>query len=583
MRIFPVLLATTLLHADTPALMREAASGSLDRMKALIEDGAKVNEAAADGATALHWAVQDLAKIKLLLAKGADPNARTRNGRTPLLIAARSGAFGAVEALLAAGADPELTETGSNVTPLSEAVQRADVDAIAALLAKKPSPVFLERALGVAAATECLGCARILIAAGAKPSKTSNVMRSAAQRGNAEMVRRLAGMGANPNVTDSRGDTPLLRAAHRDTSSAAVVRALLAAGADPKHVNKEGETALSVALRRGDTEIVKALRQAGAPEGKPEPAVPKPREQSLDPAGAIAKSLPLLQGCGEAVIKLRGCVSCHNNSLPVAAAAAARKRGLKIDEAAQAKAIKMNAGVARGRVSNMMLGTGVPGAEDTAAYILWSLAEAGHPADAMTDASVHYLAGRQRHDGSWHTTAHRPPQEYSDLAVTALSLRSIDAYAPAGRRKDIDAKIAKAVDWFMVTPAEFTEDKAMRLAGLAWGRAPQETVSAARRELLATQSADGGWRQVPGIASDAYGTGLALYALSQSGLAAGDPAYAKGVSFLLKQQLDDGSWYVRTRALPFQPFFESGFPHGHDQWISAAATSWAVLALAAVR
>src|SRR5215813_1842677 len=45
-------------------------------------------------------------------------------------------------------------------------------------------------------------------------------------------------------------------------------------------------------------------------------------------------------------------------------------------------------------------------------------------------------------------------------------------------------------------------------------------------------------------------------------------------------QLEDGSWYVRTRASPIQPYFESGFPHGRDQWISAAATNWATMALA---
>jgi hypothetical protein len=41
----------------------------------------------------------------------------------------------------------------------------------------------------------------------------------------------------------------------------------------------------------------------------------------------------------------------------------------------------------------------------------------------------------------------------------------------------------------------------------------------------------------------------------------------------------DGSWHVKTRAFGFQPYFESGFPHGNDQWISMAATAWSALAL----
>jgi hypothetical protein len=53
------------------------------------------------------------------------------------------------------------------------------------------------------------------------------------------------------------------------------------------------------------------------------------------------------------------------------------------------------------------------------------------------------------------------------------------------------------------------------------------------------------------------------------------------VQFLLKTQCEDGSWLVRTRALPLQPLFDIGFPHGNDGWISAAATNWAALALGA--
>jgi hypothetical protein len=48
----------------------------------------------------------------------------------------------------------------------------------------------------------------------------------------------------------------------------------------------------------------------------------------------------------------------------------------------------------------------------------------------------------------------------------------------------------------------------------------------------------------------------------------------------MNSQLEDGSWYVRTRAPAFQPYFDSDFPHGHDQFISAAATNWASMALA---
>jgi hypothetical protein len=47
----------------------------------------------------------------------------------------------------------------------------------------------------------------------------------------------------------------------------------------------------------------------------------------------------------------------------------------------------------------------------------------------------------------------------------------------------------------------------------------------------------------------------------------------------LGNQQEDGSWYVQTRALGFQPWFDAGFPHGHNQWFSAAGTNWAAMAL----
>ena len=72
-----------------------------------------------------------------------------------------------------------------------------------------------------------------------------------------------------------------------------------------------------------------------------------------------------------------------------------------------------------------------------------------------------------------------------------------------------------------------------------------------------------------------------MAALAESGaMKPTDPVYQKGIRFLLGTQLEDGSWYVRTRAIAIQPYFDSEFPHGLNQFISAAATNWATMALA---
>jgi hypothetical protein len=128
-----------------------------------------------------------------------------------------------------------------------------------------------------------------------------------------------------------------------------------------------------------------------------------------------------------------------------------------------------------------------------------------------------------------------------------------------------------------------------QLLGLQWAggnraagnKVVNRVVKKVGEELLTSQRPDGGWAQLVTLESDAYATGQVLTALKESGvLPVSSAAYQRGVQFLLNSQFEDGSWYVRTRTLPVQPYFDSEFPHGGDQFISAAATNWAVTALA---
>ena len=119
----------------------------------------------------------------------------------------------------------------------------------------------------------------------------------------------------------------------------------------------------------------------------------------------------------------------------------------------------------------------------------------------------------------------------------------------------------------------------MRLLGLAWSGAGSESILEAASQLAAAQRADGGWAQLDTLGSDAYATGQAIYALHTAGHL-GSETLQKGVRFLLESQLADGSWHVRSRSYPIQSnYFDTGFPHGRDQWISAAGTSWACIGL----
>jgi hypothetical protein len=149
-----------------------------------------------------------------------------------------------------------------------------------------------------------------------------------------------------------------------------------------------------------------------------------------------------------------------------------------------------------------------------------------------------------------------------------------------GRKAEIDERIKRAVAFVRAQKPVSIDDYSFRLLGLTWGGEPVLTVDRAARELLALQRQDGGWAQRPEMDSDAYATGLAIYALVESHEKIADAALTRGRDYLLSTQHADGSWYVRSRSPKFQPYFDGGFPYEHDQWISSMATGWATAALA---
>jgi len=140
-------------------------------------------------------------------------------------------------------------------------------------------------------------------------------------------------------------------------------------------------------------------------------------------------------------------------------------------------------------------------------------------------------------------------------------------------------RISRAKQWLLRASPVTTEDYTMRLLGLASGSASFDLRKLAD-PILAKQRPDGGFAQRDGFASDAYATGMTLWALVEAGiLQPNQDVYRNGVNFLLSTQAPDGSWHVPSRATKFQIYFESGFPYGHDQWISTMGTGWAASAL----
>ena len=258
-------LAKSADGGGSTALMHAAASGTVPIMQALIDAGADVNGKNSRAATALHWAVADDAKVKLLLLNGAAVDARTVEGRTPLYAAATiPSGVPAVRHLLEAGADVSAA-TLVGATPLFPAVN-SSVE-MTRLLLDKGADVNRKTLSGVTPImfTRDAATVRLLVERGADVRARSKVgetaLMDAAARGDLAAAKLLVERGADVNAVDHRGYTPLIFAAHFDGDAVELVRFLLSRGADI-HAKAEGETALSLAARRGETEVTKVLRTA---------------------------------------------------------------------------------------------------------------------------------------------------------------------------------------------------------------------------------------------------------------------------------------------------------------------------------
>jgi hypothetical protein len=302
--------------------------------------------------------------------------------------------------------------------------------------------------------------------------------------------------------------------------------------------------------------------------------------------GSIEKALPLLTAGAVGHRENRTCFACHQQGPPIFALTAAKERGFKIDDEEIGRQAEFIATFLDGNRENYLQGKGQGGQADTAGYALWSLSVAGFKPNDTTAAVAEYFLQRHKDKDHWLNSSNRPPSEASQFSTTYLGLYSLATFGTSEQAERIKTRVAQVRDWLVNTPVKDHEDRVFRLLGLEAAGATAEQIAAATKELIGKQREDGGWAQLDGgepasaLASDAYATGSALVALQQAGgLGTSDAVYQKGLAFLVKTQLEDGSWHIISRSKPFQPYYESGFPHAKDQFISCAATGWATWAM----
>ena len=585
----------------TTLLTHAAAIGSPEAVKLLLDSGADANAKNQLDETALMLGAGDVRKVRMLVDKGADVNAHSKLGRTPLMIAsACDGCSAAVKLLLEKGADPKAKDK-RGITALNAAADADDFESMKLLLAKgaEPDPADMGGNTPLSsAANNCnLAAIKLFLSKGANVNAANTFggevkfgkiqlmkltpLMLAATYCSPEIVKTLLNAKANIDNRDVREMTPLVFAVSSESQNPAVVKLLLEAGASVNAATGVGETALDWAEKFGYPEVIGALKTAGARNGVPYAPPARKLAGERPVLDAVERGTAILQRSATEFFTQSGCVGCHHQPVAALAVAAARGAGAHVDDAAAKSYVKMMEGESTFFQQSLLERLDVGGLTDGPTWKLTALAGEHYAPTPLTDVMVTYVANFQRHDGSWWLGGiARPPLEEGPIARTALALRAMQVFGTPAMKSDFDRRIALARGFLSTAKASSNDEMAMQIAGLHWAGADGEKVRVLGKALVAAQHPDGGWAQNRNLASDPYATGEALYALHDAGvLKPNDPVYQKGAQFLLSTQCADGSWYVRSRAPKFQPYFQSGFPFDHDQWISSTATSWAVRAL----
>ncbi|MBM3817777.1 MAG: hypothetical protein FJW14_01990 [Acidimicrobiia bacterium] len=596
--------AVTDRTGQTPLLMASA-YGSESAVQLLVEAGADVKAASGAGLTPLHAAAGDIRKVRILLDAGADVNAATGQGRTPLIVAAAtSGTLETVRQLLARGADVNAADV-NGVTPLIAAASVGSMAVASLLLDRGANPSAA--APGVTGAASALMSAgyngdavltRALLARKAdvgavSGDRSGNVkngavafgevtaLHMAVAGGNADAVSLVLDAGAAVDARDVRGMTPLMWAIGTDRPNVRIVRLLLDRGADITVISKAGEHALDWARKFNNPAVLQVLKLSPVPQGETLPPVEPAASHTARAAAELSLgALRPMRTASARMMRDGGCVACHAQPVTAMATDAAAARGWSVER--NADEIAQSTQSLTGGVQTLLQGREAGGFPDIPLYVSLMLAAIKAPPSPATDAVVFYLAAKQRDAGNWHGMgATRAPMQDGDFSRTAMAIRTLAVYGMPARQEEMTDRVARAATWLSVQTPLTTEDRVMQLLGVHWAGVSDSVMAARMRELLSLQRADGGWAQTPHLASDAYATGQALYTLRELGIAATDPALQRAAAFLLRTQAGDGTWFVKSRAMKIQPYFESGFPYGHDQWISQAGSAWAVMGLSA--
>lgn len=275
---------------------------------------------------------------------------------------------------------------------------------------------------------------------------------------------------------------------------------------------------------------------------------------------AVLRGTAYLEREGFAWMKEQGCASCHHVPMMVWALNEARQRDYPINEKVLREVTSWALAAKNHDVAFQDLPLDKSLSEtDYLGPLLMSLAvgaskDRDETVETERQRLLTHAISQQAKDGSWNANSGgRPPVHATqDVQASWVLLTLADAKAQHGTTDSWKAQREAATDWLSRNlPADSPQAIAMRLLVHERLGSRAEESKSLLESLLRLQNTDGGWSQTKDMQSDAFATGLALYALSRRDGADLNAAIGRAQAFLLKNQQVDGSWQMVSR--PAEP------------------------------
>jgi hypothetical protein len=317
---------------------------------------------------------------------------------------------------------------------------------------------------------------------------------------------------------------------------------------------------------------------ADKPAAAPRPATPQQVHQSVE------RSLKYLQAESTAWLNVRKCAACHHVALPLWSMIEAERQGYTVDKKFVTETADRTFGSREKMIGSRILPDpkGKPDTRPGSNMGIVFVAIAGRALPSLSEGqkqSLKLIAAeipkKQEKEGWWRSVDDRIPIHENSAIDTAWSIMAMEAGTDASKPSPEREAITKAKAWLDRQPPTSQQMKVFKIWMALREKKTRAELQSSLNELLALQQPDGGWRQVPEMASDAYATGQALYVLFLAGFAAEQPQIKRGIDFLVANQKPDGSWPMLSRST----LGAERKPTKLLTPITCAAGSWATLSL----